>query len=69
MKNLEKALGLENPRLSEISHAGRLEDCCVLTCDNPPYESMESIDEDIKEGIRESRGSYVKINDRKKAID
>ena len=49
--------------------AGRLADCCVLTCDNPRYESVESINEDIKEGIRKSRGSYVEINDRKEAID
>lgn len=47
---------------------GRLADCCVLTCDNPRYESLETINEDIKEGIKKSRGTCVEINDREEAI-
>lgn len=47
---------------------GRLADCCVLTCDNPRYESVETINEDIKEGIKKSQGTWVEINDREEAI-
>lgn len=47
---------------------GKLADCCILTCDNPRYESVEAINEDIKEGIRKSQGTCIVINDREEAI-
>lgn len=47
---------------------GRMADLCVLTCDNPRNEEICDINADIKVGIEKGRGSYVEIDDRKKAI-
>ncbi|MDE7425762.1 MAG: UDP-N-acetylmuramoyl-L-alanyl-D-glutamate--2,6-diaminopimelate ligase [Lachnospiraceae bacterium] len=48
---------------------GRMADLCVLTCDNPRNEEISDINADIKVGIKKSKGNYVEIDDRKKAIE
>ncbi len=48
--------------------AGRLADLSILTSDNPRFESVADINDDIKKGIAESGGRYMEIEDRKEAI-
>lgn len=48
--------------------AGKLADLCILTMDNPRYESLKAINEDIKEGLAIYDGKYIEIDDRKEAI-
>ena len=49
--------------------SGLLSDLTVITSDNPRWENPEDIMEDIEEGIRETKGDYIKIPDRRKAVD
>lgn len=49
-------------------------DVCVITSDNPRYEKLENINEDIKVGIRQGKEKNpdckdIFINDRKEAIE
>lgn len=57
---------LRRYEMGEVS--GRLADLTIITSDNPRYEKPQDIIEDIKMGIRKTRGSYVEICDRREAI-
>lgn len=57
---------LRRYEMGEVS--GRMADLTIITSDNPRYEEPQDIIEDIKTGIRKTRGSYVEICDRRKAI-
>lgn len=50
--------------------AGKLADMCILTSDNPRFEKVEDINNDIKVGLAQSgrEVNYVEIVDRKEAI-
>ena len=48
--------------------AGKWADLIILTEDNPRWEEIESINNDIIVGINKSKGNYIIINDRKEAI-
>lgn len=48
--------------------AGELADLCILTSDNPRFEKVEDINNDIKVGLSKHNAQYVEINDRKEAI-
>lgn len=49
--------------------AGKLADFCVLTSDNPRYEEPYAIISAIESGYRKVSGSYVVVQDRRKAIE
>lgn len=49
--------------------AGRLSDLSILTSDNPRWENPEDILDDIEEGIRGTKGAYVRIADRREAVE
>ncbi|MFR6258771.1 MAG: glutamate ligase domain-containing protein, partial [Anaerovoracaceae bacterium] len=48
--------------------AGELADICILTSDNPRFEKVEDINNDIKVGLAKHNAKYTEINDRKEAI-
>ncbi len=48
--------------------AGELADLCVLTSDNPRFEEVADINNDIKVGLAKSNGKYIEIPDRKEAL-
>lgn len=48
--------------------AGQLADLSILTSDNPRFEKVEDINDDIKIGMAQSNGSYIEISDRKEAL-
>lgn len=48
--------------------AGKLADICIITTDNPRFESLATINEDIKEGLNSVGADYIEIDDRKEAI-
>lgn len=48
--------------------AGELADLCILTSDNPRFEKVADINNDIKIGLARSNGRYIEIEDRKEAI-
>ncbi len=48
--------------------AGKWADLIILTEDNPRWEELDSINQDIIEGIRRSQGKYIIVNNRKEAI-
>ncbi|NLZ81753.1 MAG: UDP-N-acetylmuramoyl-L-alanyl-D-glutamate--2,6-diaminopimelate ligase [Clostridiales bacterium] len=48
--------------------AGKYADFSILTADNPRFEEVSDIIEDIKYGMKRSNGKYVEILDRKEAI-
>ena len=48
--------------------AGKLADLCILTTDNPRFESVRAINEDIKIGLDKVDAEYIEIDDRKEAI-
>lgn len=53
--------------------ASKNSELCVITSDNPRFEKLEDINEDIRVGLDKGllenpSGSYVEINDRKAAI-
>lgn len=48
--------------------AGKWSDLIILTEDNPRWEEIESINNDIIVGINKSNGKYIIIDDRKEAI-
>lgn len=47
---------------------GRLADLSVITADNSRFENVLDIIEDIKTGMKKTKGDYVEIPDRKEAI-
>ena len=49
--------------------AGNLADFAIITSDNPRFEEPESIINQIEKGIKKTKGNYLKIVDRKKAIE
>ncbi|TYQ13057.1 UNVERIFIED_CONTAM: UDP-N-acetylmuramoylalanyl-D-glutamate--2,6-diaminopimelate ligase [Acetivibrio alkalicellulosi] len=53
--------------MGEIS--GRLADFTIITTDNPRTEDPEAIIKDIEEGIKNTKGEYIKITDRREAIN
>ncbi len=57
----------KRPIMGEI--AGRLADFVILTSDNPRSEDPASIIDEIETGIRKTGAEYVKITDRRKAIE
>ncbi len=48
--------------------AGKYADLSILTMDNPRYETVEQINQDIIEGMKVYNGNYKVIVDRKEAI-
>lgn len=52
--------------MGEVS--GRLADLTVITSDNPRFEEPQAIMDDIKTGIKRTKGAYVEICDRREAI-
>lgn len=48
--------------------AGKWADLTILTEDNPRFEEMESINQDIIVGLNKYQGKYITIDDRKEAI-
>lgn len=48
--------------------AGELADLCILTSDNPRFETVSDINNDIKVGLAEHNANYIEIEDRKEAI-
>lgn len=52
--------------MGEVS--GNYADLTIITSDNPRFEEPQDIMEDIKIGIRRTKGKYVEICDRKEAI-
>ena len=49
--------------------SGRLSDFTIITSDNPRFENPQDIINDIEEGIKEVTKNYIKITDRKEAIE
>lgn len=49
--------------------AGNLADFTIITSDNPRFEEPEAIINQIEKGIKKTRGKYLKIVDRRKAIE
>lgn len=47
---------------------GELADLSILTSDNPRFEKVADINNDIKTGLARSSGKYIEIEDRKEAI-
>ncbi len=48
--------------------AGELADLCILTSDNPRFEKVEDINNDIKVGLAKHNAGYIEIIDRREAI-
>ena len=48
--------------------AGRYADFTVITSDNPRYEEPERIMQTIEEGMKETKGQYQMMVDRKEAM-
>lgn len=48
---------------------GGSSDLCIITEDNPRFESIESINSDIKVGLDKVNAKYIEIEDRKDAIE
>lgn len=47
---------------------GKMADLCIITEDNPRFEEIADINEDIKVGLNKSNANYIMIDDRKEAI-
>ena len=47
---------------------GELADLCILTSDNPRFEKVEDINNDIKAGLARTGGRFIEIPDREEAI-
>lgn len=48
---------------------GGSSDLCIITEDNPRFQSIESINSDIKVGLDKVNAKYIEIEDRKDAIE
>ena len=53
--------------MGEIS--GKYAELTILTEDNPRFEDIESINNDIIIGLNRNRGKYITIDDRQEAIE
>ena len=53
--------------MGEIS--GKIADYTIITSDNPRTEDPEEIVKEVESGIKRTKGKYVCIVDRKKAIE
>ena len=49
--------------------AGELADLCIITSDNPRFEKVTDINNDIKVGLARSNGNYIEIEDRRDALE
>ena len=49
--------------------AGELADLCIITSDNPRFEKVSDINNDIKVGLAKSNGNYIEIEDRRDALE
>lgn len=49
--------------------AAQLADLSILTSDNPRFEKVADINNDIKAGLAKHDGKYIEIEDRKEAIE
>lgn len=49
--------------------SGELADFTIITSDNPRTEDPEKIIEDIEKGIKDTKSEYIKIVDRREAIE
>ncbi len=49
--------------------AGELSDFCIITSDNPRTEEPEMIIEMVEVGVKEVNATYIKITNRKDAIE
>ncbi len=47
---------------------GKNSDLCIITMDNPRFEEISAINEDIKEGLNKVNAKYITIDDRASAI-
>lgn len=56
----------KRPLMGEIS--GRLADFTIITSDNPRTEDPDEIISEIEKGIRNTKGEYICITDRREAI-
>ncbi len=57
----------KRPMMGEIS--GKIADFTVITSDNPRTEDPKKIVEQIEEGMKTTKGRYVVVQDRTKAIE
>lgn len=57
----------KRPKMGEIS--AKLSNLSIITSDNPRYEVPEAIIEEIVVGVKKVNNRYIKITDRKDAID
>ena len=57
---------LRRYEMGEVS--GKLADFTIITSDNPRFEEPLAIIEDIKTGMKKTKGAYIEIPDRKEAI-
>lgn len=53
--------------MGEVS--GKLSDLTIITSDNPRWENPEAIMDDIESGIRKTSGKYLRITDRREAVN
>ena len=53
--------------MGEIS--GKYAELTILTEDNPRFEDIDSINNDIIVGLNKSNGKYITIKDRQEAIE
>ena len=67
LKNILETMRRYHPR--EMGRvAGRYADFTVITSDNPRYEEPERIMQTIEEGMKETKGQYQMMVDRKEAM-
>ncbi|MDK2835877.1 MAG: UDP-N-acetylmuramoyl-L-alanyl-D-glutamate--2,6-diaminopimelate ligase [Thermosediminibacterales bacterium] len=57
----------KRPIMGEIGT--KYSDVCIITSDNPRTENPESIIQEIEKGCKNASKNYIKITDRKKAIE
>lgn len=57
----------KRPKMGQV--AGKYASMSIVTNDNPRFENPKDIIKDIVKGIKETRGKYVEIVDRKEAIE
>lgn len=58
---------IKRPIMGRI--AGELADFSIITSDNPRTEDPEAIVSEVEEGIKRTKGEYIVITDRHKAIE
>ncbi len=63
--------GGNRPKMRRISLGeviGAYSDLCIITMDNPRFEEISAINEDIKLGLNKVNAKYIEIDDREQAI-